>query len=66
MASETALRLWTTCHHAKMPLPTFSQDDFLNYCVVEALSLRARMREAEEQKKAQREEWKRKPLGSGS
>lgn len=47
-----------------MALPTFSDDDFLNYCVTEALMLRAQIEEVEEQKRREIEEWKNQPLGS--
>lgn len=48
-----------------MPLPQFSEDDVLNYFVVEALMIRDNQEQAEAQKKRELEEWKRKPLGSG-
>jgi hypothetical protein len=48
-----------------MPLPLFSDDDFINFCVAEALMLKARMEEVEAQKQAEIREWQNKPLGSG-
>jgi len=47
-----------------MPLPSFSDDDFVNYCVTEALMLRARAEDIEAEKRREMEEWKRRPLGS--
>jgi hypothetical protein len=47
-----------------MPLPQFSDDDFLNYCVTEALMLRAQVEEVEDQKRREIEEWKNQPIGS--
>lgn len=48
-----------------MPLPDFSEDDFVNYCVAEALMLRARNEEIKAEKDAERREWQNKPIGSG-
>jgi hypothetical protein len=47
-----------------MPLPAFSDDDFVNFCVAEALMVRARMEDIEAEKRREMEEWKRRPLGS--
>lgn len=48
-----------------MPLPEFSTDDFINFCVHEALMVKAQAEKLEAQKRAEVEEWKNKPLGSG-
>ncbi|CAB4183213.1 hypothetical protein UFOVP1328_36 [uncultured Caudovirales phage] len=48
-----------------MPLPSFSADDFIDFCVTEALMLRARFEEIEAEKDAERKEWQSKPIGSG-
>jgi hypothetical protein len=49
-----------------MPLPTFSDDDFLDFCVKEALFVREVQEQAKAQKRQEREEWKRqKPGGTG-
>ena len=48
-----------------MPLPTFSSDDFIDFCVAESLMMRARHEEIEAEKEAERREWQRKPIGSG-
>ena len=48
-----------------MTLPTFSDDDFIDFCVTEALMVRSRVEDAERQKEAEKAEWKNKPLGSG-
>jgi hypothetical protein len=48
-----------------MPLPCFSDDDYLNYCVTEALMLRMRMEEIQAEKDRERSEWKNRPIGSG-
>lgn len=48
-----------------MALPEFSSDDFINFCVAEALMVKARVEEIEAQKQAERREWQNKPLGSG-
>jgi hypothetical protein len=48
-----------------MPLPTFSDDDFIDFCVAEALMLKARVEEIEAEKDAERREWQSRPLGSG-
>lgn len=49
-----------------MPLPQFSDDDFVNFCVSEALMLRAQVEEQKAQKEAEMREWKRRPVGSGN
>jgi len=48
-----------------MPLPSFSDDDFVDFCVAEALMLRARVEEIEAEKDAERREWQNKSIGSG-
>ena len=48
-----------------MPLPTFSADDFIDFCVAEALMLKARVEEIEAEKEAERREWQNRPIGSG-
>jgi hypothetical protein len=46
VASTAATRLLTTCKEAGQPLPTFSDDDFIHYCVTEALVFKWRKEEA--------------------
>jgi hypothetical protein len=48
-----------------MPLPTFSDDDFIDFCVAEALTVRAQFEKIEAQKDAERREWQNRPIGSG-
>ena len=46
-----------------MALPRFSDDDFLNYCVTEALMFRAQIEEVNAEKEREIKEWKSQPLG---
>jgi hypothetical protein len=48
-----------------MPLPQFSEDDFINFCVQEALMVKAQVEKIEAQKQAEIQQWKNKPIGSG-
>lgn len=59
------MRIWRTSKESGMPLPSFSADDFIDFCVTEALMLRARFEEIEAEKDAERKEWQSKPIGSG-
>lgn len=65
VVSPAALRIWRTSKESGMALPTFSSDDFIDFCVAEALMLRAKVEEIEAEKDAERREWQNKPLGSG-
>lgn len=47
-------------------MPTFSDDDVVDFMVKEAIVMRGRQARAEEQKRQKREEWKRRPVGSGT
>ena len=47
-----------------MPLPTFSEDDFLDFCVKEALFARDAQEQVKAQKRQEREEWRRQKPGS--
>lgn len=44
---------------AGRPLPTFSEDEVVDYFVAEAVVLKAAAQEAEEQKQREREEWRK-------
>ena len=45
-------------------MPQFSEDDFINHCVVEALVFRSIKEQQEAERKRQIDEWKSRPLGS--
>lgn len=51
--------MWTTYREAGRPIPRFSDDDFIDYCVIEAISLKVRKQEADAKKKAERDQWKK-------
>ena len=44
----------TACKEAGRPLPTFSDDDVVDFCVTEAVILKAMEHSAENHKKAQK------------
>lgn len=62
-------RLVRTYKEARKPLPTFSDDEYVNFCVTEAIIAKVKIEDAETLKKAQdeerRREWKRGKPGSG-
>lgn len=64
VASDLALRLYNM-HKNGVPLPTFSEDDVVNYVVTEAVILRGLQDEKERAERQEREEWKRRPVGEG-
>lgn len=47
------------------PLPPFSDDDVLDFMVREAVLIAAEQEEIRRGEKRKRDEWKKKPLGSG-
>lgn len=51
--------MWTTYREAGRPIPRFSDDDYVDYCIIEAISLKVRKAEAEARKKQERDEWKK-------
>lgn len=48
-----------------VPLPTFSEDDVVNFMVQEAVMARGLRAQKEQKDAAALRDWKRAPLGSG-
>lgn len=54
MSAPDAVRMWTTYREAGRPIPRFSDDDFVDYCVIEAIGLRVAKEKVKAQKDAER------------
>jgi hypothetical protein len=46
--------MWRVCKEAGRPWPSLSDDDVIDYMVMEAVALKANKEEQDEQKKAER------------
>lgn len=57
--SPDAMRIWQVNKAAGRPLPTFSDDDVIDYMVMEAIALKVAKKEKEEAKKREIEDWKK-------
>lgn len=66
VASDLAIRTYTVAKQMGRPLPRFSDDPVIDYLVAEAVMLRGLSNEAEQAKKNTLDEWKHRPLGSGT
>lgn len=64
MGSPIATRIWRVCKEAGRPFPHFSDDDVIDYAIMEAVFFKVRDEDEKERKQAEREEWKRRPVGS--
>jgi phage/plasmid-associated DNA primase len=51
--------MWRICKSAGRPWPTLCEDDVVDYLVMEAVALKVQEQDAEQQKKAERERWKK-------
>lgn len=65
------MRLWQTYREAGRPIPTFSDDDVLDYMVVEALMVKMADEKRKEQDKQKRDQWRKghrefNPMGEAS
>lgn len=62
MEGEQATRFVLTHQEAGRPLPRFSADDYVDWCVMEAVVLKATLAKGEQQEKqraaAERDQWK--------
>lgn len=65
MASTSAVRLVRVCKTAGRPLPRFSDDDVIDYMVAEAIVMREWESVKAEQKKRERDDWKKRGMGNG-
>jgi hypothetical protein len=66
VGSSAALRVYALSKQMGEPLPQFSDDDVVDFMVKEAVMAHGLAHEAEQEKKRQKEEWKRRPVGSGT
>lgn len=48
--------MWTTYREAGRPIPKFSDDDYIDYCILEAISLRIAKEKQKAQKDAERQQ----------
>ena len=51
--------MWRVCKDAGRPWPRLSDDDVIDYMVMEAVAIRVRKREQEQEKAQERERWKK-------
>lgn len=58
MGSSLSTRLYRVTKAAGRPLPSFSDDDVLDYMVTEAIVLRGVQEDKEAQKQEERRRWK--------
>ena len=59
MASESSIRLWRVCKEANRPWPVIcSEDDVLDYMIMEAVFLRVRRQDERDQQAHKVSEWK--------
>lgn len=55
MASESSSRLWRANKQAGRPWPKISDDDVIDFMVMEAISLKVQLEDVERDKKARKE-----------
>jgi hypothetical protein len=60
VASTAATRMWRVYKESGRPMPRFSEDDVIDYMVLEAVMLKARHEDAEAQKEAEKEAARKK------
>lgn len=58
MSAPDAVRLWTTYKEAGRPVPKFSDDDYIDFCITEALHMRALKEENKARKEQEKKQWK--------
>lgn len=58
MASSAATRIWRVCKESGRPFPRLSEDDVIDYMIVEAVILKAGQEEQEMAKQQSISEWK--------
>jgi hypothetical protein len=51
--------MWRVFKEAGRPMPQFSEDDVIDYMVLEAVAIRVAEETAEAQKKVKRREWRK-------
>ena len=58
MESDSPQRIWRVCKEAGRPVPQFSDDDVIDYLVLEAVALKVWKQEEEASKKKEKSDWK--------
>lgn len=56
VAAPDAVRMWTTYREAGRPIPRFSDDEYIDYCVIEAIGLRVKKEENKARKDYERKQ----------
>lgn len=51
--------MWRVCKEAGRPWPKLSDDDVIDYMVMEAVALRVAKEEAKRRKEAERKQWQK-------
>jgi hypothetical protein len=59
VSAPDAVRLWTTYKEAGRPVPRFSDDDYIDFCITEALHLKFVKEENKRRKEDERNRWKK-------
>lgn len=59
MTSTASTRLWRICKEAGRPFPQLTDDDVLDFMVMEAVTIKVHAEDAAEQKKNERAAWKK-------
>ena len=58
MESDSGPRIWQVCKEAGRPVPRFSEDDVIDYMVLEAVALKVMKQREEAEKKREKSDWK--------
>jgi hypothetical protein len=56
--SDSAQRIWRVCKEAGREVPKFSEDDVIDYMVLEAVALKVWKQQEEASKKKEKSDWK--------
>lgn len=59
MASTASTRFWRVHKAANRPIPRLSDDDVIDFMVLEAIALKVAKEEDDARKKAEKENWKK-------
>lgn len=60
MDSDAALRIYRLAQHLHQPMPTFSDDDYINLAVTEAVMFRGLKDEQRQAKQQEVKAWKKR------
>ena len=59
------MTIWRVCKEAGRPWPVMSDDDYIDWCIMEAVQARVQHAEVEAAKARERAEWRKGTPGSG-